>query len=211
MDLENLVTCEVIQSGPMCQLVLPLCQLAEPRFIQLREQRNVLATRNKVRFSDNVSVEILTAPRSENTKSVKAPYVMDDFCERQCRRGGYIENAVEKSILITNNTINREIQYSVVKECAIPLKEVKAIIKRDFLFQPDPVAYSSTELIMNYSKVQDYSMEFLIYCVIYMMDVYDHLQEPNTMYTLSYKEGVVIKDSQKSLLMRKIEEITDKF
>ena len=64
---------------------------------------------------------------------------------------------------------------------------------------------------MNYSKVQDYSMEFLIYCVIYMMDVYDHLQEPNTMYTLSYKEGVVIKDSQKSLLMRKIEEITDKF
>ena len=106
MDLENLVTCEILQFPPMCQLVLPLCQLAEPRFIQLREQRKVLATRNKVRFSDNDSVEILTAPRSENTKSVKAPYAKGDFSESQCTQGKYIDDAVEKATLITNNTIN---------------------------------------------------------------------------------------------------------
>ena len=69
MDLSKTLTCEIIQIEPMCQLVLPLCQLAEPRFIQLREQRQ--PTR-KIRFSDNDSVEILTVPRSENTKSVKA-------------------------------------------------------------------------------------------------------------------------------------------
>ena len=64
---------------------------------------------------------------------------------------------------------------------------------------------------MDSSKVQDYPMDFLIDCVIYMMDVYDHLQDPNTLYSLSYKGGIVIKDSQKSLLIRKIEEITDTF
>ena len=209
MDLENLVTCEIIQSGPMCQLVLPLCQVAEPRFIQLREQRKVLETRNKVRFSDNDSVEILTAPRSENTKSVKEQYVCGDFREFQCTYGGYIEDADERSILIANNISNKHISF--VKEPVMSLKEVKTIIKRDYLSQPDPVAYSSNELLMNYSKVHDYPMDFLIDCVIYMMDVYDHLQEPNTLYSLSYKGGIVIKDSQKSLLMRKIDEITDTF
>ena len=209
MDLENLVTCEIIPIEQMCQLVLPLCQLAEPRFIKLREQRKVMATRNKVRFSDNDSVKLLTAPRSQNTKSVKEPYVCGDFRQFQCKYGGYIENADERSILIANNMSNNHISF--VKEPIMSLKEVKTIIKRDYLSQPDPVAYSSNELLMNYSKVHDYPMDFLIDCVIYMMDVYDHLQEPNTLYSLSYKEGVVIKDSQKSLLIRKIEEITDTF
>ena len=193
----------------LCQLVLPLCQLAEPRFIQLREQRKVLATRNKVRFSDNDSVKLLTAPRSQNTKSVKEPYVCGDFRQFQCKYGGYIENADERSILIANNMSNNHISF--VKEPIMSLKEVKTIIKINYLAQPDPVAYSSNELLMNYSKVHDYPMDFLIDCVIYMMDVYDHLQDPNTLYSLSYKEGVVIKDSQKSLLIRKIEEITDTF
>ena len=209
MDLENLVTCEIIPIEQMCQLVLPLCQLAEPRFIKLREQRKVLATRNKVRFSDNDSVKLLTAPRSQNTKSVKEPYVCGDFRQFQCKYGGYIENADERSILIANNMSNNHISF--VKEPIMSLKEVKTIIKRNYLSQPDPVAYSSNELLMNYSKVHDYPMDFLIDCVIYMMDVYDHLQDPNTLYSLSYKEGVVIKDSQKSLLIRKIEEITDTF
>ena len=209
MDLENLVTCEIIPIEQMCQLVLPLCQLAEPRFIKLREQRKVMATRNKVRFSDNDSVKLLTAPRSQNTKSVKEPYVCGDFRQFQCKYGGYIENADERSILIANNMSNNHISF--VKEPIMSLKEVKTIIKRDYLSQPDPVAYSSNELLMNYSKVHDYPMDFLIDCVIYMMDVYDHLQDPNTLYSLSYKEGVVIKDSQKSLLIRKIEEITDTF
>jgi hypothetical protein len=209
MDLSKTLTCEIIQSGPMCQLVLPLCQLAEPRFIQLREQRKVLATRNKVRFSDNDSVKLLTAPRSQNTKSVKEPYVCGDFRQFQCKYGGYIENADERSILIANNMSNNHISF--VKEPIMSLETKSAIIKRDYLSQPDPVAYSSNELLMNYSKVHDYPMDFLIDCVIYMMDVYDHLQEPNTLYSLSYKEGVVIKDSQKSLLIRKIEEITDTF
>ena len=206
MDLSKTLTCEIIQIEPMCQLVLPLCQLAEPRFIQLREQRQ--PTR-KIRFSDNDSVEILTAPRSENTKSVKAPYVKGDFREFQCTYGGYIENVVEKSILIANNITNGKI--SSVKVPVMSLKEVKVSIKKNYLFQPDPVAYSSTELLMDYSKVQDYPMEFLIDCVIYMLEIYEYLEEVNTMYTLSYKEGVVIKDSQKSLLKRKIEEITDTF
>ena len=91
------------------------------------------------------------------------------------------------------------------------LKEVKTSIKKNYLFQPDPVAYSSTELLMDSSKVQDYPIEFLIDCVIYMMEIYEHLQEPNTMFSLSYKEGVVIKDSQKSILKRKIDEIMDTF
>ena len=209
MDLENTVTCEVIQSGPMCQLVLPLRQLAEPRFIQLREQRRLPATRNKIRFSDNDSVEILTAPRSENTKSVKAPYAKGDFREFQCTYGGYIENAYERSILIANNISNKHISF--VKEPVMSLKEVKTSIKKNYLFQHNPVAYSSTELLMDSSKVQDYPIEFLIDCVIYMMEIYEHLQEPNTIFSLSYKEGVVIKDSQKSLLKRKIDEITDTF
>ena len=211
MDLSKTLTCEIIQIKPMCQLVLPLCQLDEPRFIQLREQRQVPATRNKIRFSDNDSVEILAAPRSENTKSVQAPYAKGDFSQSKCTRGGYIENVVEKSILIANNITNRKIQYSVVEECAIPLKEVKECIKKNYLFQPDPVAYSSTELLMDFSKVQDYPMEFLIDCVIYMMEIYDHLQEVNTMFSLSYKKGIVIQDSQKSFLKRKIEEIIDAF
>jgi hypothetical protein len=211
MDLSNTVTCEILQfPPPMCQLVLPLCQLAEPRFIQLREQRQVPATRNKVRFSDNDTVEILTAPRSENTKSVKAPYVKGDFREFQCTYGGYIENVVEKSILIANNITNGKIS-PVVEEHIISLKEVQECIKKNYLFQPDPVAYSSTELLMDFSKVQDYPMEFLIDCVIYMMEIYDHLQEANTMFSLSYKKGIVIQDSQKSFLKRKIEEIIDAF
>ena len=174
MDLSKTLTCEIIQIEPMCQLVLPLCQLAEPRFIQLHEQRQ---PSKKIRFSDNDSVEILTVPRSENTKSVKAPYVRGDFSESQCTQGKYIDDAVEKAILITNNTINREIQYSVVEECAIPLKEVKDSIKKNYLFQLDPIAYSSTELLMDYSKVQDYPMEFLIDCVIYMLEIYEYLEE----------------------------------
>jgi len=210
MDLENLVTCEIIPIEQMCQLVLPLCQLAEPRFIKLREQRKVMATRNKVRFSDNDSVKLLPNKfRFENTKSVKEQYVCGDFRQFQCKYGGYIENADERSILIANNMSNNHISF--VKEPIMSLKEVKTIIKRNYLSQPDPVAYSSTELLMDSSKVQDYPMDFLIDCVIYMMDVYDHLQDPNTLYSLSYKGGIVIKDSQKSLLIRKIEEITDTF
>ena len=173
MDLENLVTCEIIPIEQMCQLVLPLCQLAEPRFIKLREQRKVMATRNKVRFSDNDSVKLLTAPRSQNTKSVKEPYVCGDFRQFQCKYGGYIENADERSILIANNMSNNHISF--VKEPIMSLKEVKTIIKRNYLSQPDPVAYSSNELLMNYSKVHDYPMDFLIDCVIYMMDVYIYI------------------------------------
>ena len=43
------------------------------------------------------------------------------------------------------------------------------------------------------------------------MEIYEYLHEPNTMFSLSYKEGIVIRDSQKSLLERKIDEITDTF
>ena len=151
----------------------------------------------------------MTAPRAENTKSVKAPYVKGDFSEFQCTHGGYIENAVERSILIANNITNGKI--SSVEAPILSLKEVQASIKKNYLFQPDPVAYSSTELLMDSSKVQDYPIEFLIDCVIYMMEIYEHLQEPNTMFSLSYKEGVVIKDSQKYILKGKIDEITGTF
>ena len=66
-------------------------------------------------------------------------------------------------LCFSNNITNGKI--SSVKEPVMSLKEVKTSIKKNYLFQPDPVAYSSTELLMDSSKVQDYPIEFLIDCV----------------------------------------------
>jgi hypothetical protein len=50
---------------------------------------------------------------------------------------------------------------------------------------------------------------------MYMMDIYEHLEEDGTTYTLDYKSGVTISNRdgkrQRDLLKTKIEYVTNKY
>ena len=174
-----------------------------------------------VRFSDDIIVELVDMDRSDNINHDKdISNDPDDFHYMKCRHGGYIDKTSERMELISNNLFNNSPKINDRK-----LKNDTKIISKRYIHtmklknydkESDPINYIATSLLTDGDKIIEYITEGeLLDAIIYMMEIYEYLEEDNTTMTLDYKGGVTISNCegkrQRDIIKNKVSHLTEKY
>ena len=174
-----------------------------------------------VRFSDVVKLEYVDMDRSDNINhDKKTSHEPDDFHYMKCRHGGYIDKTSERMDLISNNLFNNSPKINDRK-----LKNDTKIISKRYIHnmklknynkEKDPINYIATSLLLDGDKIIEYITEGeLLDAIIYMMEIYEYLEEDNTTMTLDYKHGVTISNCegkrQREIIKKKVSHLTEKY
>ena len=167
-----------------------------------------------VGFSDEVVEETFVANRDDN-RCEKVPMTFDpeDVSLFKCKGGGYMDDQSERLELMKNTISNRKFKNLDEAGRILPNSLVKKERMEKYMLQPDPVAFVSTELLMGPpSLIKNYPTEMLLDCVLFMMDIWEHLEKSGSTCTISNKEGVSISNrpgkKQRHIVQKKVEQIT---
>ena len=177
--------------------------------------------KKSVRFSDVVKLEYVDMDRSENINhDKKTSYEPDDFHYMKCKHGGYIDKTSERMELISNNLFNNSPKINDRK-----LKNDTKIISKRYIHtmklknydkESDPINYIATSLLTDGDKIIEYITEGeLLDAIIYMMEIYEYLEDDNTTMTLDYKGGITISNCegkrQRDIVKNKVSHLTEKY
>jgi len=167
-----------------------------------------------VMFADEVVEETFEANRDDN-RCEKVPMTFDpeDVSLFKCKGGGYMDDQGERLDLMKNTISNRKFKKLDESGRILPNSLVKKEKETNYMLQPDPVAFVSTELLTGPpSLIKNYPTEILLDCVLYMMEIWEHLEKSGSTCTISYKEGVSICNrpgkNQRHIVQKKVEQIT---
>ena len=174
-----------------------------------------------VRFSDNVKENIFEEDRSEkiNVKEVLSS-TSNDVCEFECQYGGYIDDTSERMVLVGNNRFNRGPKVNDLDERKsikiISHRQKKQYFIENYQKLPNPVAHVCESILLDGDEIiKHLSEEFIVDCVIYLMQLYNDLEDDGSMITLSYKQGVTVSNKegkrQRGILKSNIEKLTNSF
>ncbi len=176
-------------------------------------------TKKSVRFSDSISEKTFEEERSEKI-CVKEylPPTEEDVPEFRCRYGGYIDDTSDRMVLVRNGNFNKgsKVNDLVQRESlkVISREEKKKYVMRNYLETENPVAYVCEVMLLDGDEIlQHLTEEFMIDCIMYLMELYTDLEEEGSMVTLSYKQGVTVSNKpgkrQRGILKSKIEKLTN--
>ena len=177
--------------------------------------------KKSVRFSDNIKEKTFEEDRSEKicVKEYLLP-VEEDVPEFSCRYGGYIDDTSERMTLVSNGSFNRgsTVNDLVMRESVevISKQEKKRYVMDNYLEAPNPVPFVCEVMLLDGDEIiQHLSEEFIIDCIMHLMELYTDLEEEGSMVTLSYKQGVTVSNKpekrQRGILKSKIEQLTNSF
>ena len=174
-----------------------------------------------VRFSDVVRLEYVDMDRSENINhDKKTSHGPDDFHYLKCRHGGYIDKSSERMELISNNLFNNspKINNRKLKNDTeiISKKNIHELKLKNYNKDSDPINYIATSILVDGDKIIEYITDGeLLDAIIYMMEIYEYLEEDNTTMTLDYKHGVTISNRegkrQRDIVKDKVSYLMDKY
>jgi len=167
-----------------------------------------------VMFSDEVVEQTFEANRDDN-RCEKVPMTFDpeDVSTFKCKGGGYMDDEGERLELMKNTIVNRKFKKLEESGRILPNRQVKQVRTEKYWLQPDPVAFVSTVLLLGgVDLIKNYPDEFLLDCVLFMMEIWEHLEKSGSSCTISYKEGVSISNrpgkKQRHIIQKKVEQIT---
>lgn len=174
--------------------------------------------KKSVRFSDKIIEKKYFEPRENNVcPKYNLPNSSEDIPRMSCNSGMYLDNKEDQLDLIENNTFNNSNKVNDKEQKrSTSIMSNKRIKKIKEMGKINNVKEIVTEyLVGNYDILNKISETDIIDCVMYMMDIYEHLEEDGTTYTLDYKSGVTISNRdgkrQRDLLKTKIEYVTNKY
>ena len=175
--------------------------------------------KKSVRFSDSIKEHTFEENRSDKICAKEyLPPVEEDVSEFSCQHGGYIDNTSDRMTLVSNGSFNRgsKVNDLVQKKSVVVVseEEKKRFVMTNYLDAPNPVAYVCEVMLLDGDEILQYlSEEFIIDCIMYLMELYSDLEEEGSMVTLSYKQGVTISNKlgnrQRGILKSKIEKLTN--
>lgn len=192
---------------------LPDIESSEDLFVEI-EKKEV----KSVRFSDEIKVKAFNEPRRNNIcPKYNLPYSSEDVNEMFCKSGMYLEGEEQQLDLIENNIFNNgdKVNDKELKKLTniITKHQIKLIREKNKLTNVREIV---TDYLTGDKNILDkVSQNIIVDCVIYMMEVYEHLEKENSSYTFDYKSGVTISNRegkrQRGFLKKKIEYVTNKY
>ena len=174
--------------------------------------------KKSVRFSEEIIERKFSEPRENNIcPEYNLPPSSEDISSMFCRNGMYLEDMEQKLNLIENNIFNnggkvndKELKKSTNIMTCNQIKLIKEHNKLNDIREIVTDYLTGDKGILN--KVSETT---LIDSVVYMMEVYEHLETDGTTYTFDYKSGVTISNRegkrQRDFLKTKIEFVTNKY
>jgi len=172
-----------------------------------------------VRFSDSITEKTFEEDRSDKI-CVKEylPFTEGDVPEYECRYGGYIDDTSERMTLVSNGRFNQGSKVNDLEQResvkVTPSEDKKQYVMENYLEAPNPVSYVCEVMLLDGNEIiKHLSEEFIIDCVMHLMELYNDLEEEGSVVTLSYKQGVTISNKpgkrQRGILKSKIEKLTN--
>lgn len=171
-----------------------------------------------VRFSDEIKEMTFNEPRVNNIcPKYNLPNSSEDVNEMFCKSGMYLEGEEQQLDLIENNIFNNgdKVNDKELKKLTniITKHQIKLIREKNKLTNVREIV---TDYLTGDKNILDkVCQNIIVDCVIYMMEVYEHLEKEESSYTFDYKSGVTISNRegkrQREFLKKKIEYVTNKY
>ena len=174
--------------------------------------------KKSVRFSEDVVVKSVEMDRTENINPEKVSYGPEEFPLFSCKQGGYIEKTSDRMILVNNSLFNKSSKVNDHAEKRkvkfTPRNVIKESQLRNYKDFPNPISHIATCFLTDKPNIRKYiTEEELIDTIIFMMEIYEHLEDDYTTRTLDYKTGVSISNRpgkrQRNIIKNKITELTN--
>lgn len=178
----------------------------------------IVPEKKSVRFSDDVVVKSVEMDRTDNINSDKVSYGPDDLSLSSCKQGGYIEKTSDRMVLVSNNSFNKSSKVndlSSKREVKFtPRYVIEEAQLRNYKDFPNHVSHIATCFLTDKPQIRNYiTEEDLLDTIIFMMEIYEHLEDDYTTRTLDYKTGVSISNRpgkrQRNIIKNKITELTN--
>ena len=197
----------------MKNIPIVYAELAEP--VPKKQEK----PKKSVRFSDSIKEKTFDEDRSEKicVKEYLHP-VEEDVPEFKCRYGGYIDDTSERMVLVSNGSFNRGSKVNDLEQResvkVVSIGEKKKYVMQNYLEAPNPIAYVCEVMLLDGDEIlQHLTEEFMIDCIMHLMELYTDLEEEGSVITLSYKQGVTVSNKprkrQRGILKSKIEQLTN--
>ena len=178
----------------------------------------IVPEKKSVRFSDDVVVKSVEMNRTDNINSDKVSYGPEEFSLSSCKQGGYIEKTSDRMILVGNNSFNKSSKvndHTAKREVKFtPRNVIEEAQLRNYKDFPNPVSHIATCFLTDKPQIRNYiTEEDLLDTIIFMMEIYEYLEDDYTTRTLDYKTGVSISNRpgkrQRNIIKNKIAELTN--
>ena len=178
----------------------------------------IVPEKKSVRFSDDVVVKSVEMNRTDNINSDKVSYGPEEFSLSSCKQGGYIEKTSDRMILVGNNSFNKSSKvndHTAKREVKFtPRNVIEEAQLRNYKDFPNPVSHIATCFLTDKPQIRNYiTEEDLLDTIIFMMEIYEYLEDDYTTRTLDYKTGVSISNRpgkrQRNIIKNKITELTN--
>ena len=218
-EIPLVVECiQVVNIGELC------CEVVNspvPKQIKglLRTKKDF--SEKSVRFSDKIKEETFTEKRSEKIVPKKAlPVDCDEDVPNPCPRfGGYLDDFNVRLEVVNNMSHNssRTVNDFETKRSTkiVPSYQINQG-KTKYYAETRSIPYITTCILLGENEILGFiSEEIIIDCIMNMMEIYEHLETEDSMFTLDYKSGVSISNCegkrQRGIIKEKIDFVTSKY
>ena len=178
----------------------------------------IVPEKKSVRFSDDIVVKSVEMDRTDNINPNKVSYGPEEFSLFSCKQGGYIEKTSDRMMLVSNNSFNKSSKvndYLAKREVKFtPRNVIEEAQLRNYKDFPNPVSHIATCFLTDKPQIRNYiTEEELLDAIIFMLEIYEYLEDDYTTRTLDYKTGVSISNRpgkrQRNIIKNKITELTN--
>lgn len=178
-------------------------------------------TKKSVRFSDNIKEETFMEKRSDKIVPKKTLEVdCDEDVPNPCPRyGGYLDDFDVRLEVINNMTHNTSSKVNdfETKESTkiVPNYQINQG-KTKYYATIGSIPYITTCVLLGENEIlRHITQEKIIDIILNMMEIYEHLETEDSMFTLDYKSGVSISNCegkrQRGIIKKKIDFVTSKY
>ena len=199
-----------------CEVISP----PQPKQIKglLRTKKD--STKKSVRFSDKIKEETFTEKRSEKIMPKKCkPFVQGDVPNPCPRYGGYLDDSDVRLKVMSNmshNTSSKVNDFETKRSTKIVSNYQINQGKTKYYAETGSIPDITTCILLGENKILELiSEEIIIDCVLNMMEIYEHLETEDSMFTLDYKSGVSISNCvgkrQRGIIKKKIDFVTSNY
>jgi hypothetical protein len=206
---------KLVNIGDMCCEVVSQPHTKQIKGL-LRTKKD--STKKSVRFSDKIKEETFTEKRSDKIVPKRALEVdCDEDVPNPCPRyGGYLDDFDVRLEVINNITHNtsRKVNDLETKEYTkiVPNYQINQG-KTKYYASIGSIPYITTCLLLGENEILKHiTQEKIIDSILNMMEIYEHLETEDSMYTLDYKSGVSISNCvgkrQRGIIKKKVDYLT---
>ena len=210
----------VVEKGSRCAASPVQPVQSKPLTKGLLRKRDSSKCHKTVRFTEKINEETFVEKRSEKIIPKKCqPSVPGDVPNPCPKYGEYLDDPHVRLEVMSNmshNTSSKVNDFETKRTTKIVPNYQINQGKTEYYAETGSISYITTCILLGENEILELiSQEIIIDCVLNMMEIYEHLETEDSMFTLDYKSGVSISNCegkrQRGIIKEKIDFITCKY